>query len=141
MSLLQYSSKEMFSATDLVRKNKLIFDKLNSKEIEKAIILRDGKPSIMLLDFSEYEKIIGDYLRLKELFSSEKLEKHTSKNSNNNTNSIPQKIEELRPEIKYDKISEDEYKNAILEIEKLESNSSDFTKEEKGEALHEFWDK
>lgn len=141
MSLLQYSSKEMFSATDLVRKNKLIFDKLNSNEIEKAIILRDGKPSIMLLDFSEYEKIIADYLRLKELNSSEKQKRDTSKNSNNNTNSIPQKIEELRPEIKYDKISENEYKNAILEIEKLESNSSDFTKEEKGEALHEFWDK
>ncbi len=42
MSLLQYSSKEMFSATDLVRKNKFIFDKLNNKEIEKAVILRDG---------------------------------------------------------------------------------------------------
>jgi hypothetical protein len=46
MSLLQYSSKEMFSATDLVRKNKSIFDKLNSKEIQKAVILRDGKPSV-----------------------------------------------------------------------------------------------
>ena len=53
MSLLQYTSDEMFSATDLVRKNKSIFDKLQKKEIEKAIILRDGKPSIMMLDFSE----------------------------------------------------------------------------------------
>lgn len=141
MSLLQYSSKEMFSATDLVRKNKLIFDKLNSNEIQKAIILRDGKPSIMLLDFSEYERIIGDYLRLKELHSGNKLEKTTSHKASDNVNNISQKITEVRPEIKYDKISEDDYKTALLEIEKLESNSSDFTKEEKSEALHEFWDK
>ena len=65
MSLLQYTSDEMFSATDLVRKNKSIFDKLQKKEIEKAIILRDGKPSIMMLDFSEYEKLMKDYLSLK----------------------------------------------------------------------------
>ncbi len=46
-----------FRQTDLVRKNKSIFDKLQKKkEIEKAIILRDGKPSIMMLEFSEYRK-------------------------------------------------------------------------------------
>ena len=51
MSLLQYTSDEMFSATDLVRKNKSIFDKLQKRD-RKTIILRDGKPSIMMLDFS-----------------------------------------------------------------------------------------
>ena len=66
MSLLQYTSKEMFSSTELVRKNKNIFDKLNKKEIEKAVILRDRKPNIILLDFFQYEKIIADYLKLKE---------------------------------------------------------------------------
>ena len=73
MSLLQYTSDEMFSATDLVRKNKSIFDKLQKKEIEKAIILRDGKPSIMMLDFSEYEKLMKDYLNLN------RNENHTAK--------------------------------------------------------------
>ena len=34
MSLLQYTSNEMFSSTELVRKNKNIFDKLNKKEID-----------------------------------------------------------------------------------------------------------
>lgn len=66
MGLLQYTSNEMFSSTELVRKNKYIFDKLNKNEIEKAIILRDGKPNIILLDFNEYERIIGEYLELKE---------------------------------------------------------------------------
>ena len=36
MSLLQYTSKEMFSSTELVRKNKSIFDKLNKKENWKS---------------------------------------------------------------------------------------------------------
>ncbi len=52
MGLLQYTSNEMFSSTELVRKNKYIFDKLNKNEIEKAIILRDGKPGIILMDFN-----------------------------------------------------------------------------------------
>ena len=36
MSLLQYTSDEMFSATDLVRKNKSIFDKLQKKRDRKS---------------------------------------------------------------------------------------------------------
>ena len=66
MSLLQYTSDEMFSATDLVRKTNLFLISYK-KEIEKTIILRDGKPSIMMLDFSEYEKLMKDYLNLKKL--------------------------------------------------------------------------
>lgn len=65
MSLLKYTSKEMFSSTELIRKSKSIYEKLNSKEIEKAIILRDGKPSFMLLDFETYEIIMDEYLRMK----------------------------------------------------------------------------
>lgn len=68
MSLLQYTSAEMFSSTELVRKSKNIFDKLNKKEIQKAIILRDGKPNTIILDFSMYEKIMADYLNLKGQF-------------------------------------------------------------------------
>lgn len=135
MSLLQYSSKEMFSATDLVRRNKPIFDKLNSKEIEKAVILKDGKPSIILLDFSEYEKLIEDYLTLKnKSFSTN----HTQENTNLETKSY------LKEEKKFDKISEDEYKIALNEIERLSANlNSNSTTEtnENSKALKEFWEK
>ena len=65
MGLLQYTSNEMFSSTELVRKSKNIFDKLNKNEIEKAIVLRDGKPGIILLDFNYYEQIMAEYLSLK----------------------------------------------------------------------------
>lgn len=125
MSLLQYTSKEMFSSTELVRKNKSIFDKLNKKEIEKAVILRDGKPSIMLLDFEEYERIIGDYLNLKE-----------KNHVNQNTISNKQIAEEPKKEIKKD----EEFKVALEEIEKLDFNFESKEIKDKVEPLKEFWD-
>ncbi|MCK9161687.1 MAG: hypothetical protein RBQ81_05110 [Arcobacteraceae bacterium] len=61
MDYLLYSSKEMFSSTELIRKSKMIFDKLANHEINKAIILRDGKPSFIMLDFDTYEKIMREF--------------------------------------------------------------------------------
>ena len=115
MSLLQYTSDEMFSATDLVRKNKSIFDKLQKKEIEKAIILRDGKPSIMMLDFSEYEKLMKDYLNLK-----------AGNSTNINTKTINEKVVEEKTIKSDSKISQENYEAAMKEIEKI-SFSSDFS--------------
>lgn len=126
MSLLQYSSKEMFSATDLVRKNKAIFDKLNSKEIQKAVILRDGKPSAILLDFAEYEKIIEEYLALKNI----------SKSNQDFNSSIKAKKVNLKSEI-----SDEDYKNALLEIEKIGKDINSENKVDKNEALKDFWNK
>lgn len=134
MSLLQYTSDEMFSATDLVRKNKSIFDKLQKKEIEKAIILRDGKPSIMMLDFSEYEKLMKDYLNLK-----------AGNSTNINTRTINETVVEEKTIKSDSKISQEDYEAAMKEIEKI-SFSSDFSIKEDDEqktpqALKEFWEK
>lgn len=134
MSLLQYTSDEMFSATDLVRKNKSIFDKLQKKEIEKAIILRDGKPSIMMLDFSEYEKLMKDYLNLK-----------AGNSTNINTKTINEKVVEEKTIKSDSKISKEDYEAAMKEIEQI-SFSSDFSIKEDDEqktpqALKEFWEK
>ena len=81
MGLLQYTSNEMFSSTELVRKSKNIFDKLNKNDIEKAIVLRDGKPAVILLDFTYYEEIMKDYLQLKEQSqkSNESIKKEVQK--------------------------------------------------------------
>lgn len=127
MGLLQYTSDEMYSSTELVRKSKNIFDKLNKKEIEKAIILRDGKPGIILLDFNEYEKIMKDYLELKNKIKSN------------------QKDElEIKENIKISKTDKDEnFNNALQEIEKLDFNFDTQLKndlKEKEEPLKEFWD-
>ena len=134
MSLLQYTSDEMFSATDLVRKNKSIFDKLQKKEIEKAIILRDGKPSIMMLDFSEYEKLMKDYLNLK-----------AGNSTNINTKTINETVVEEKTIKSDSKISQEDYEAAMKGIE-LISFSSDFSIKEDDEqktpqALKEFWEK
>lgn len=134
MSLLQYTSDEMFSATDLVRKNKSIFDKLQKKEIEKAIILRDGKPSIMMLDFSEYEKLMKDYLNLK-----------AGNSTNINTKTNNETVVEEKTIKSDSKISQEDYEAAMKEIEQI-SFSSDFSIKEDDEqktpqALKEFWEK
>ena len=121
MSLLQYTSDEMFSATDLVRKNKSIFDKLQKKEIEKAIILRDGKPSIMMLDFSEYEKLMKDYLNLK-----------AGNSTNINTKTINETVVEEKTIKSDSKISQEDYEAAMKEIEQI-SFSSDFSIKEDDE--------
>jgi len=73
MSHLLYSSNEMYSSTQLIRNSKTIFDKIINNEIDKAIILRDGKPSFMLLDFEKYEKIMAEYAKLKTKKTTKKV--------------------------------------------------------------------
>lgn len=128
MALLQYTSNEMFSSTELVRKSKNIFDKLNRNEIEKAIVLRDGKPGIILLDFNHYEQIMNEYLLLK--------------------NQIPTNKQEIKKDIKSEKIEpikniepiKEEVGHSFPDDENNEfSFDSDLTKD-KPEPLKEFWD-
>ena len=129
MSLLQYTSQEMFSSTELVRKNKNIFDKLNKKEIEKAVILRDGKPNIILLDFFEYEKIIADYLKLKE-------KSNLTNNEPKINVTVNKKIEKIDEDVKLSA----EYKLALEQIEKLDFKFDSNKVKEKDDALKEFWE-
>lgn len=125
MGLLQYTSNEMFSSTELVRKSKNIFDKLNKNEIEKAIILRDGKPGVILLDFNQYENIMNDYLKLKEKILNESSKKE-------NIESTKQSDE---------KINSDNSQNVYEQIDNSDfSFDSNSTREEKIEPLKEFWD-
>ncbi|MEV9528039.1 hypothetical protein AB0W38_05535 [Aliarcobacter butzleri] len=144
MSLLQYTSKEMFSSTELVRKSKNIFDKLNRKEIEKAIILRDGKPNTILLDFEEYEKIMTDYLKLKgkdivEIPSIESEKNETVKSDKNI--SKKENIEDKKISLNT-KIEDEDFQAALNKIDDLEffTDNSEL-KKDKDETLKEFWDK
>ncbi|MCG3701220.1 hypothetical protein L5F41_03780 [Aliarcobacter butzleri] len=144
MSLLEYTSKEMFSSTELVRKSKNIFDKLNRKEIEKAIILRDGKPNTILLDFEEYEKIMTDYLKLKgkgivEIPSIES-EKNEMVKSDKNI-SKKENIEDKKISSNT-KIEDEDFQAALNKIDDLEffTDNSEL-KKDKDETLKEFWDK
>jgi len=156
MHPLQYTSEEMFSSTELIRKSKLVFDKLHKKDIEKAIILRDGKPSFMLLDFSVYEKIMNEYLNLKELYDSKNIsqaqtiKKETSAKPIENTRIIEERkiLEENIKPNELDAIDEVDLEEALAQIDSLdlESFSSskneetlDVSKDEK-KSLKEFWE-
>ncbi|MGB6328979.1 MAG: hypothetical protein WBF48_08615 [Halarcobacter sp.] len=156
MHPLQYTSEEMFSSTELIRKSKLVFDKLHKKDIEKAIILRDGKPSFMLLDFSVYEKIMNEYLNLKELYDSKNIsqaqtiKKETSAKPIENTRIIEERkiLEEKIKPNELDAIDEVDLEEALAQIDSLdlESFSSskneetlDVSKDEK-KSLKEFWE-
>ncbi len=141
MSLLQYTSKEMFSSTELIRKSKMVFDKLQKEEIEKAIILRDGKPSFMLLDFNTYEELINEYLELKENSLKQKNDikiissKENIQNENiQNEDIIIEQVEEKN----------EDYQLALKQIESLDVNiKSDKDDEQKRslkKSLKEFWD-
>ncbi len=124
MGLLQYTSNEMFSSTELVRKSKNIFDKLSKKDIEKAIVLRDGKPAAILLDFAYYEEVMKDYLLLKEQNQkpNESIKKEMQKLE------IKESIKEESIEKSFPKIKDEDF-----------SFNSDLSTN-KPEPLKEFWD-
>ena len=144
MNLLQYKSDEMVSSTELIRKSKNIFNKLQKKEIEKAVILRDGKPQFMLLDFDTYEELMGEYLNLKKNFDKGEVKNKKIKES-------------IVVEKSYDdEIKKDDLEEALAQIEKLgfDEKQDDVTKEEdyldikidneetsrEKQALKDFWE-
>ena len=88
----------------------------------------------MMLDFSEYEKLMKDYLNLK-----------AGNSTNINTKTINETVVEEKTIKSDSKISQEDYEAAMKEIE-LISFSSDFSIKEDDEqktpqALKEFWEK
>lgn len=159
MNYLQYTSKEMFSSTELIRKSKMIFEKINKHEIEKAIILRDGKPSFMLLDFETYEKLMQEYLQLKTT-SKEKITAKIDKQAEDNSEtkiSSETKIHKITNNSKtsIEEIDENELKKAFEDIDNINFSTSldndtqevleevyieERPIEKNDESLKDFWD-
>ena len=133
-SLLQYKSNEMIPSTQLIRKSKQIFDSITRNEIEKAIILRDGKPSFILMDFEKYEKIINSFIN-----SSNSIDKELALLDNfvieekNKSIQNKESVEIINKEIKS--------KKDIL-LEKLDSIEGIINndKNEINEKLKDFWE-
>jgi len=132
MNLLQYRSDEMVSSTELIRKSKNIFNKLQKKEIEKAVILRDGKPQFMLLDFDTYEELMSEYLSLKELLenSESKAKKKKAKKVE-----VEEEFIEITETYKDEEIKKDELEEALAQIEKLGLEEKSSETEEKKDDL------
>jgi PHD/YefM family antitoxin component YafN of YafNO toxin-antitoxin module len=129
MDLLQYRSNEMFSSTELIRKSKMVFDKISKKDIEKAVILRDGKPSFILMDFKKYEELISEYLELKEKSKtkSKVIKKEITKEDQN-----------FKEE--FDEINSDDLQDALAQIEQLDLELQKKPVIKKEEQLKDFWE-
>lgn len=139
MNYLRYSSNEMFSSTSLIRQSKQLFDKLSTKEIEKAVILRDGKPSFIMLDFELYEKIMLDYSKIKEASSNpnDKLNQTIQQNITQTNIQIDTQIEHALSD-SYD----DTPPNTADDLSNgLEVALNDEEKDEHNSEIKEFWNK
>ncbi len=134
MEHLLYSSDEMFSSTYLIRQSKQIFDKLNAKEIAKAVILRDGKPSFIMLEFDNYEKIMADYDMLKDNSLKFKQNKKQTKIQTIVQNTI------TNEDTSVTKIIENEAPVSIVYDEFQVDLEDDFQNEQSGE-MKDFWNK
>lgn len=144
MNYLQYKSSEMFSSTQLIRKSKTIFNKIESKEIEKAVILRDGKPSFIMLDFEIYEVLMNEYLKLKNeecniIKEINKLDETNQESENidiidKNKDTSDNRNKENQVMNKQDKKSE--LLDKLDKIDGIIINDTD----EKPENLKEFWE-
>lgn len=119
MGLLLYKSNEMFSATELIRKSKMIFDKIIEDEIDKAIILRDGKPSFLLMDFAKYEKIMAEFEDLKQQLHGQSEPKKIKQKEKKKKAKPPVKVVENIVE-KKEEIKEKKVEPIVQEIEKEE---------------------
>ena len=133
MGLLLYKSNEMFSATQLIRQSKMIFDKIINKDIEKAIILRDGKPGFLLMDFEKYEKIMSEYEKLQNQIAKQKKQKKidtkqttVSKDIHSFTQTnIPKADVVDKPMIKDEDKNQNEKIEPVVKIESLEDKQDE----------------
>lgn len=137
MDLLQYRSNEMFSSTELIRKSKMVFDKISKKDIEKAVILRDGKPSFILMDFQKYEELISEYLELKE---NAKNKSKVIKNETLQKNEILELNEDQKLKEDFDEINSDDLEDALAQIEQLDLELEKKPVIKKEEQLKDFWE-
>lgn len=135
MDLLQYRSNEMFSSTELIRKSKMVFDKISKKEIDKAVILRDGKPSFMLMDFKKYEELISEYIELKEKI---KTKNKVIKEDVTEINELPS-LEKDKEEV-FDEINNEDLEDALAQIEQMDLELQKEPVIQKDEQLKDFWE-
>lgn len=144
MEHLLYSSNEMFSSTQLVRKSKDIFDKLVNNEISKAIILRDGKPNFMLLDFKKYESIMKEFQELEKFYKMNKNLKQNIKLKINKDVEVD--IVEKLDTLSNNKINEEkELMDALKQLEalnldpELKAQTEEKLKAQPTGEIKEFW--
>lgn len=115
MDLLLYSSKEMFSSSKLDEGGVEILDKISNKEIDKAVILKDAKPSHLILDFEVYESLMKDYTNLKKAMGDESV----TITSSSNEDVVQKRVERVETQSD-EELNQKELEKALKEIESLD---------------------
>jgi hypothetical protein len=111
----------------------MIFNKVLDNEIEKAIILRDGKPTFLLMEFGKYEKIMAEYEKLKAKAQKEKKTKQTTSQPPQNKPQIVSTTMEISPTIPPSNIE----RNISTKSKPKEEVKQDIPKDEVVEELSE----
>ncbi|RXJ81484.1 hypothetical protein [Arcobacter sp. F2176] len=132
-SLLQYKSNEMIPSTQLIRKSKLVFDSIHNDKIEKAVILRDGKPSFILMDFKKYEEIVNYFLNNNISIDNEldMLEEITTVNKEIN---LPKEVDKS-----FNKVKEEKKSSLLEKLDSIEGIIIN-DKTDVQENLKDFWE-
>ncbi|WP_419767917.1 hypothetical protein [Arcobacter sp.] len=132
-SLLQYKSNEMIPSTQLIRKSKLVFDSIHNDKIEKAVILRDGKPSFILMDFKKYEEIVNYFLNNNISIDNEldMLEEITTVNKEIN---LPKEVNKS-----FNKVKEEKKSSLLEKLDSIEGIIIN-DKTDVQENLKDFWE-
>jgi len=65
--MLLERADQAISATDLQRNAKALFDKMQSGEQDKYVVMRDNKPAIVMLPVATYEAMLNDLDELQRL--------------------------------------------------------------------------
>jgi len=94
----------------------MIFNKIIDNEIDKAIILRDGKPGFLLMDFHKYEQIMAEFEELK----NNSLKKQKNISNKNKISKSSKKIENITKSNKVKKHKKKEVIQTSKEIIKKE---------------------
>ncbi|MDR2081405.1 MAG: type II toxin-antitoxin system Phd/YefM family antitoxin [Campylobacteraceae bacterium] len=64
-----YNKEEIFTATEIVRDFSSVLKKVNSREIERAVIVKNSHFRAVLVDFKEYEKLKNALTVLEKIYA------------------------------------------------------------------------
>ncbi|MDR3345596.1 MAG: type II toxin-antitoxin system Phd/YefM family antitoxin [Campylobacteraceae bacterium] len=67
-----YEKHEIFTATEMVRDFSGILKKIGSRELERAIIVKNGHFRAVMIDYEEYEKLKNALGVLQKIYTKNK---------------------------------------------------------------------
>jgi len=70
--MVAYRREELITATQFVRNFSDILKKVSTKELKRAVVIKNNKPEAVLINIDEYEKLQESFELLKKLYLNKK---------------------------------------------------------------------